>query len=398
MKLPFARSTDGQRRTDCPEFDATPVVDSGADTIEDRRHTIKPAIASLDDDSRRAIDVLQKLRAHVALKESLEIHSTLGHGGMGVVHLATQVALGRKVAVKTVRPDQRSDAATMKLLHEGWLTGVLEHPNVVPVHDLALDEHGSPVIVLKRIEGEDWGALLADESRVRERFRVSDVLEWHIRVLMTVCNAVHFAHTRGIVHRDLKPENVMIGAFGEVYVVDWGIAVSTVDDATGRLPLASEAREMAGTPCYMAPEMLGEKPPRISPRTDVYLLGASLYEIAARRSPHEAETLMLTLQKVVRSKPAFGTDVPSDLVRICERAMAADPDARFETAEQLRLALQGFLQHRGSAQIAAAAQKSLVRLRESLASAGGGTGAAIAELQPVRRVSIRLSRGIANLE
>ena len=102
----------------------------------------------------------------------------------------------------------------------------MEHPNIVPLYDVDLDDDGQPLVVFKRIEGETWRVLLDDSEAVRRRFGVVDVLEWHLRTLMQVCTAVHYAHRCGIVHRDLKPDNVMIGDYGEVYVVDWGIAVA----------------------------------------------------------------------------------------------------------------------------------------------------------------------------
>ncbi|MCZ7685844.1 MAG: protein kinase [Sandaracinaceae bacterium] len=116
----------------------------------------------------------------------------------------------------------------------------------MPVYDLMIDESGAPIVVLKRIEGELWTDLIGDEARVRERHGAGDVLEWHLSVLASVCNAVSFAHSRGVIHRDIKPDNVMIGRFGEVYLVDWGVAVALADDGTGRFPLVSEVRSFRG--------------------------------------------------------------------------------------------------------------------------------------------------------
>ncbi len=336
-----------------------------AQTIErDPRSTIEPAQVAADSAGGRAIEVLRALGGR--RESGLQLERTLGQGGMGVVHLATQVSVGRKVAVKTLHADARDGNATLRLLREAWITGSLEHPNVVPVYDVAVDEQGGPVIVLKRIEGVHWGELIADPARVREMFGATDVLEWHLRVLLQVCNAVSFAHDRGVIHRDLKPENVMIGAFGEVYVLDWGLAVSLGDDLDGRLPLAQDAKEMAGTPAYMAPEMLGNRAADLGERTDVYLLGAILYEIAAGHPPHTGENLMAIVSSVVLSEPVFDDAVPDELARICRTALAREPIERYASAAELRRALSSFLQHRGSLRLTAEAEQSLSRLEQRL--------------------------------
>ncbi len=250
---------------------ATTLASSPRKTIEPHRHASSGGMA--------ALDALRKIGA--SLDGKIELHTTLGEGGMGVVHLATQATMGRHVAVKTLRAGAGDLDATLRILREAWITGALEHPNVVPVYDVGVDASGAPIIVMKRIAGSAWCDLIADTGEIAKRFSVGDPFEWNLRILASVCNAVHFAHSRGILHRDLKPENVMVGAFGEVYVLDWGIAVSMDDDPSGRLPLASQATEIAGTPCYMAPEMLLGDPTALSPRTDVYLLGAIFYEIFA---------------------------------------------------------------------------------------------------------------------
>ena len=330
----------------------------GASTIADRpRQTIEPG-------RRKSAEVARALGLLSPSQRGVDVHATIGEGGMGIVRLGTQRALGRHVAVKSIKEDARSDAATLKLLREAWVTGALEHPNVVPVYDIELGKDGDPHIVLKKIEGAPWCDLMLDKKELARRFHVKDALDWNLRILQQVAMAVHFAHSRGIVHRDLKPENVMIGSHGEVYLVDWGLAVAVRDDGTGRFPQAADATDMAGTPCYMAPEMIGGVDSRISERTDVYLLGAILYELATGRVPHEGDSLMSILVSVARSEPELGEDTPSELARIIRRAMDPDPDARFETAEQFRLAIGGFLEHRGSIRIAAEAEERLERLLE----------------------------------
>jgi len=297
--------------------------------------TVVPALSSPDSAGRRAMALLERLAA-AGPEARLEPGETLGEGGMGVVRSAQQVALGRKVAVKTLKPGRRDDAAALELLREAWVTGTLEHPNIVPIYDIGLDEDGSPVIVLKRIEGRSWTALMHDADAVLAQLGATDLLEWNLEILLQVLNALRFAHSRGILHRDLKPDNVMIGEFGEVYLLDWGIAISLRDDGSGRLPLASSATEMAGTPCYMAPEMLGgEDGGALSEQTDVYLAGAVLCEILSGDPPHLGETAIEVVTSVARSQPALPADAPADLADLCRRAMAPTPADRFDNVEAL---------------------------------------------------------------
>ncbi|MBX3249122.1 MAG: protein kinase [Myxococcales bacterium] len=305
-------------------------------------------------------------------EDRLVLGRTLGEGGMGVVRLAEQRMLHREVAVKTLKQDVADDATVRKLLQEAWITGALEHPNIVPVHDLGVDAQGVPFLVLKKIEGEVWGELLAAPERVERRLAgegiraptEDDVLDWHLRVLGQVCRALAYAHSRGIVHRDLKPENIMVGAFGEVYVLDWGIAVSLEDDGSGRLPLVKNATAIAGTPAYMAPEQLGGDVPRISARTDVYLVGAMLHELLTGRVPHEGDTLRELLATLF-TPVELPEGVPDELARIVRRAMDPDPDGRFENVDQIRLALEAFSRHVGARRLAAKGERLHEKLDEA---------------------------------
>ena len=345
-------------------------LEAYAETVRrDPRGTIVPGQTHLGATARRALAVLEQLEpAHGAGNEQRFVAlDTIGSGGMAVVQRATQVVMGRTVAIKTLKPQRRSQENKLELLHEAWITGSLAHPNVVPVHDIGLDREGHPHIVLEYIQGVVWSQLMRDADAVRERFGAEDLLEWNLNVLMQVLNAVHFAHSRGIVHRDLKPDNVMLGAFGEVYVVDWGLAVSLRDDGTGRLPLARDATEMAGTPCYLAPEMLGGVGQAITERTDIYLVGAILHELLTGAPPHLGPDISAVVASVTASRPRFPDDVPPVLADICQRAMAAQQDERYRDAEQLRRAIQAFLHHRGSAQLAGRALAALDELERALA-------------------------------
>jgi hypothetical protein len=317
----------------------------------------------------RALAVLEQLRGRSAIESAQLVHGeVLGEGGMGIVRAAEQVALGRTVAVKTLK--HRDPDAALALLREAWVTGSIEHPNVVPVHYVELAADGTPLVVMKRIAGVEWSKLVDRADEVERRFGATDLLAWNLGILMQVLNAVRFAHHRGVIHRDLKPSNVMIGDFGEVYLLDWGIAVSLRDDPSGRLPTLDSGGDLAGTPAYLAPEMLGRAgSPPLSERTDVYLAGAVLYEIITGTPPHRGKDVLAVIASVISSTPELPAEVPTELARICRRAMADAPADRFTSAEAMRLALQSYLEHRGSVELAARAAVRLAELDGLLASA-----------------------------
>ncbi len=319
--------------------------------------TIRPE-GAFDTEGKAA---LVGLTAGFGFGSGLELGEVIGRGGMGVVYRGTQLRLGRTVAVKALPPERASEGQRLKLLREAWVTGHLGHPNIMPVHDLEVGPDGAPRIVLGLIEGCDWSALIRDEDRVRAEYGGDDLLDWNLGVLDQVCNAVRFAHARGIVHRDLKPANVMIGRFGQVYVVDWGIAVS-LEAGDGRMPLARDVREVAGTPAYMAPEMLLAEAERIGAQTDVYLLGAILFEIVTGKAPHASASAETFVGSVMSSPPDPGDGVPAGLAPILARAMAREPGARYDSVEDFQRALRDFQRHRGASRLTEAATDTLARL------------------------------------
>lgn len=297
----------------------------------------------------------------------LRVEETIGEGGMARVLSAEQVPLGRDVAVKVLHRDRDQSAGELSLLQEAWVTGRMEHPNVVPVYRLGRDHEGGPAIVMKRIEGVPWIDVLEDPGRSPRAFDADDALGWHLDVLIEVCNAVHYAHSQGIIHRDLKPENVMVGAYGEVYLVDWGLAVSLDDDADDRLPKASDVVNAAGTPGYIAPEMIAGIGELLSRRTDVYLLGGLLHRIITGEPPHEGEEMMEVLQHAYTAEShEYDDDVPERLAEIAKKAMARDQEDRFESADAFRRALVDFERERQSYQLSQGARDRLDRLRDLL--------------------------------
>ena len=268
----------------------------------------------------------------------LTLGEVIGEGGMAVVHRGEQKSLRREVAIKTiVAPEERQN-----LLREAYVTAVLEHPNIVPIHELVFDPSGRPMLVLKRIEGESWYEQMRQDCRI-EPDDGPDFIEWNIRIAIRVSRALSFAHTRGIAHLDVKPSNVMVGAFGEVYLLDWGLAGS-FDPDEHFLPSVPDGHR-AGTPGYMAPEQWRGAAAEMGPWTDVYLLAASLYHALSGSAPwtrvgkkREARTGKRTL--------------PSALHAILERAMAPQPCDRIPSAASFRQELESYLRQRGSVQLA----------------------------------------------
>ena len=286
----------------------------------------------------------------------LVVLKVLGEGGMGRVQLARQRSLQREVALKRPRPDA-GEREARGLRAEALVTGHLEHPNIVPVHALGADRSGLPVIVMKRVEGVSWRDLLRDPEHPGWQSREPDPearLVWHLGILAQLCNAIAFAHSRGIVHRDMKPDNVMIGEFGEVYLIDWGVAVRSgarSRDEQGR-PL------VVGTPCYMAPEMA--RGDAIDPQTDVYLLGATLHEVLTGQVRHLGRDIHAVSAQAIASEPyAYGDEVPGELAELANRACSADPARRPRGALAFRHALLDHLRHRGSLRLSAAADRAM---------------------------------------
>jgi hypothetical protein len=306
----------------------------------------------------------------------------LGEGGMGEVLLAHDEHIGREVAVKRIRAIEPSAEELSRFVREACVQGRLEHPAVVPVHDLAVDRDGRPFFVMKRLTGTTMQELLGklrsgddvDQAGTRRRL---------LRAFADVCLAVEFAHSRGIVHRDLKPANIMLGDFGEVYVLDWGVARAMTEaaergtDSVSR-PLAADLRldtgdtlvgTVLGTPAYMAPEQLAGD--RAGPTADVYALGCILYEIVAGVALHAQGRSAGDLYRAVTARPSQRRgDAPPELDAICERATQVEPEARFASARALGDAVQAFLD--GDRDVAARTALARLHIAEARAALAEG--------------------------
>lgn len=242
-------------------------------------------------------------------------------GGSGEVHLVVDQVLGRPVAMKVLHPATPGDVERFE--REARITAQLEHPNVVPVHDL-----GPSWFTMKRVEGRTLTAMVRAEPFGPE------LLGRAIEVLLRVCDAIGFAHDRTVIHRDLKPDNVMIGRYGQVYVMDWGIAqVGGFVDSP-----------YAGTPSWMAPEQARGEPS--DARTDVWGIGALLYFVLCASRVHEGKTADDRLAHArTQPVPPPGPLVPDrklppELVRIAMKALEFEPARRYPTVAQLQADLE----------------------------------------------------------
>ncbi len=283
---------------------------------------------------------------------------TIGSGGMGVVHSVSDRVLHRSVAMK-VLDGSSSRWLVQRFIEEAQITGQLDHPNIVPVHDLGVVAEGSSLyFTMKRVEGTTLTEYFAQLHGARLDARV---LEDALGVVLKVCEAMAFAHSRGVIHRDLKPENIMVGSHGQVYVMDWGVAllVSGKRLQSGKAPLTSDAAglsdegEIAGTPSHMAPEQARGAVSRIDERTDVYGIGGVLYDLLTGRGPHAAASIEESLESALLGTVPEPTELgmwpelPPELCRITMRALAHSPDDRYQSVRELAEALSQLLRGGG---------------------------------------------------
>ncbi len=275
-----------------------------------------------------------------------EVMDLLGEGGIGVVYRARQTCIDRTIAVKMLKPGRSEDErARAKFVAEAAVTGKLDHPNIVPVYELAKDDAGDLFYVMKNVQGRPWSEKIGSLS-----------LDENLDILVRVCDAVAFAHARHIIHRDLKPENVMLGDFGEVLVMDWGLAVPVNDE--GRAVELGVHGALAGTPAYMAPEMALGDAGRIGITSDVYLLGAILYEIVTTRRPHSGRDVKTCILNAATNR-INPTDLDNELVRIARKAMATQVEERYPTVKEFQLALRAYEEHAHSLSLGARARETL---------------------------------------
>jgi len=282
----------------------------------------------------------------------------LGSGGMGAVYLAQDVGLGRKVAVKVMNVADSTGALASRMLREARIVALLEHPSIVPIHDVGELDDGRIFYAMKLVQGKRLDQSAGGAASM------SDLL----RIFQKVCEAVAFAHARGVIHRDLKPENIMVGPFGEVLVMDWGVAkllsagrrdaapsnpddpraeLRDVEDAdlVATLPLASgspgetSGGTVIGTPAYMPPEQARGQTELLDERSDIYALGAILYFLLTRRPPYESGGATDAHEQAGARRPArprqSDPKIPRAIEAVCLKAMSDNREDRYASAEEI---------------------------------------------------------------
>jgi len=313
----------------------------------------------------------------------------LGRGGMGVVLKVRDADLRREVAMKVVRADraqpgtQSGNAALRRFIEEAQITGQLEHPNIVPVHELGADADGRVYFTMKLVRGRPLSdvvkALRGGDTATLAEFPLDRLLQ----VFMKVCDALSFAHAHSVIHRDLKPENIMLGQFGEVLVMDWGLArilnqpeapgleiAGTIETDSSERKQSGDSRPsalsmegtIAGTPAYMAPEQARGQVSRIDQTTDVFALGAMLYELLILRPPYQGEGGTQIIERAAEGEivpPAEraakdpelrallprlpGGKVPAELEAIAMHALSYRQEKRYQTAKALKDDIENFM-------------------------------------------------------
>jgi WD40 repeat protein len=279
-----------------------------------------------------------------------ELLDIIGEGGMGVVYAAHQSSIARTVAVKMLKPsakvreDQRD-----KFISEAVVTGELDHPNIVPIYDLGSNEQGALFYSMKRVRGTPWDKVIDHKQ-----------LDENLSILLRVADAVAFAHAGGVIHRDLKPENVMLGDYGEVLVMDWGLARITPEFA--HKDTVYQADSLGGTPAYMAPEMARGPVDKINKTADVYLLGAILYEIIGGQPPHSGRDVMQCLMAASQNK-IDPIRYEGELKAIALKAMATRQEDRYQTVKEFQEAVRVYQSHSESLVLTAHANQNLQKAR-----------------------------------
>jgi eukaryotic-like serine/threonine-protein kinase len=334
-----------------PLTDTGPLAKSPSVTLP--RSTVLPRIEMVGTEPRLVLGTQRRY----------ETVRRLGEGGFGEVLGARDDDIGREVAVKRLHPEMRSPGVLARFAEEVRTIGSLEHPNIVPIHDVGVEENGDYYFVMKYVAGDTLESIIdklaAGDASTHARFGV----ERRVQIFLALLEAVAFAHSKGILHRDIKPANVMVGAYGEVVLMDWGIAkrlrdpglapeeispepspISKNSDAGGSRGALYQTRngELVGTPAYMSPEQSRGEP--IDERSDVYALSLLFYELLTLKHPLAEKTTLPDMLRAIshESPPLAGMlnhphqpSTSMDLSWFLRKGLAKDPAERYATVSEM---------------------------------------------------------------
>ncbi len=367
-----------------------------------------PRVSDSDSaNSNKTVQLNDNSLTDQGFSERYESRRTLGAGGMGEVKLCHDSLIGRDVAVKVMHSGFGTDSdARSRFLREARVQGQLEHPSVVPVYDLGRNAQGEPFFTMKRVKGLTLEEVIEGHRNGDPEVEDAYSRRQLLTALSRVCLAVAFAHSRGVVHRDLKPSNIMLGDYGEVNVLDWGVAkirgaaeiITPTSDAVDA-PGGTQAGTILGTPGFMAPEQARGEIDAIDERTDVYALGCILFELLALEPMHSGKTPQALLVNTVAgfqqapSERSPHLSIPPELDEIVLKATQLEPRKRFESARAVNDAIERFLDgERDTERRREQAQRHTLNAQLALAKAtAGGADAASERSKGMRELSTALA-------
>ncbi|MFT3769475.1 MAG: serine/threonine-protein kinase [Minicystis sp.] len=312
------------------------------------------------------------IRLQTEARSRYEPVKLLGAGGMGEVVLVEDQDIARRVAVKRLLPEMTEPSVLARFVDEIRIVGRLEHPNIVPIHDVGVDEMGRYFFVMKYVEGENLESIIDKLAAGDPEYLRTYTYERRIEIFIGILRALEYAHAHGIVHRDVKPANVMIGRYGEVVLMDWGVAKSM---ASGRDPVAGPDGELGadstkrgrlfatrvgsviGTPAYMSPEQARGENDKVDARCDLYSAAALFHELISLRHYLAGETTLEAVLASVGTKQQSLAELhaarhpdhphpPAELVHFVHKGLALDPSRRFQAASEMIVSLQNILEGR----------------------------------------------------
>jgi serine/threonine protein kinase len=327
--------------------------------------SLQPAFVPAPDPLRRSVSVLPVVESNggdIRLvhdpRDRYRSQGVIGEGGMGVVERAEDIDIGRPVAIKRLLPEASHPIGVARFVGEVRIVGSLEHPNVAPIHDVGLDEQGRYFFVMKYVEGETLADVIDRLASGSPDAHAAWTFERRAEVMISVLRALEYAHARGIVHRDIKPDNIMIGRYGEVWLMDWGIA-KKIGEAEPGVPLSAGPgmTGLIGTPAYMSPEQA--RGDEADVRSDLYAVAVTLHELVGLRHylAHKSDDMAVMLGAIQHDPPnaRYVSDYksphqgppPVELRIVCERGLQKDPAQRFQSAADMLAGIQAFLEGRG---------------------------------------------------